>query len=875
MNRCVAVFAAAVAVLCSPVAEARRVPLGDLDGLAQICQVAADGSCAPRALVRARIDGERARAEWEAPAGTDLAGHYRARLSAFRAPLAQADFSFPPREDEVRIRFDLEIDAFWLFASSGSAEVGRGGAVLAVSNGAASLVVPEGSLSSRRTLSLGPDGAAPAAAGLVSNAFAFGPAATGLAGPVSITVAYDPARIPTGNPESAVELVQLIGGVYVPVAGAIVDAALHTVSAPSGTLGTFAALVPVTVQKVVGSGGGTVQAPGGVTLNVPTFALDSSQPITVTQTIDPAPASIPQLSPVFKFGPEGTVFAQPVTISIPFTGDPAHARLFWTRLGSATEYENLGGTVMGNLLVAQVTHFSAGFVGTGPAVRDVSGTQVNTWLTETTSTNVADDLSAPGSIEALIPDGSGGFTRIPGVGTAAGTFTIPGVPDGSYYLHSLRSFYVTTSSAPDLGGYRLGRPDVAVVDPSQLATTRTVLNVGNLNPWQQGDYLELFSWSANAFIFGVAENALTGRPAVGDTALVGLTVDETAFSNSGGANLIDGTKGDAALLIQLSTRPGLINGQPTGPLYQSVSRIFQSAPFTQGSGTTAAMGNFPAAAGDVFADASQANGLSVDLRTTQFAPMTASLHPTFTPSNPSCDPFVNPGVLPSVTFDIQVEPATGVAPGTLLTQFSGLPDMLLLNAPLSGPDLTSGTMFYGTPLAGTFNAFGTIALNCSIPLTVPGLGGAVYLNAGYRQDMAIGPLVASPIVPVMSGPQNLKINGLDFFSAQSGVGTSPTLTWQAPAIGAPSLYSVSVQRLYRDAKNRLRRAPRAIANLQTRDTSITLPQVLTVDPALPTPQFFVLTVIASSNGNPNLADAPNRGLLPDSSATALSAVMTP
>jgi len=64
---------------------------------------------------------------------------------------------------------------------------------------------------------------------------------------------------------------------------------------------------------------------------------------------------------LFRFAPEGTVFAQPVTVAIPFTGDASHARLFWTSLGSP-DFRNVGGKVVGNTLVAQITHFSSGFV---------------------------------------------------------------------------------------------------------------------------------------------------------------------------------------------------------------------------------------------------------------------------------------------------------------------------------------------------------------------------------------------------------------------------------------------------------------------------------------------------------------------------------
>lgn len=856
-------------------ASASRVPLQAARAIAQICQVAADGGCAPLAIVPAEFHHDGFRAEWNPGPGVDRAASFRARVSAFGAPLGTTTFTIPPRrgsdddqDAEVKIHIPaVAIADFWVLkASGGSAEVGRAGSGLALRDGTASLVVPAGALASRATITISKDATAPASAGLVSGAFSFSPAATTFAVPATVTIAYDPARLPAGVAESALRVVRLLNGLYLALPDSSVDTTLHTVSAPSSALGTFAASAPVVTTQVVGAGGGTVQAPGGITLILPSFATDSSQPITITQTADPAPANVPQLSPVYRFGPEGLVFAQPVTVSIPFTGDPTHARLYWTRLGS-TEYENIGGKVVGDQLVGTVTHFSSGVVGVGPAVRTVSGTQINTWLTATTSVNVADDLSAPGSVEALVPDGTGGFTSIPGVGTPTGTFAIAGVPDGLYYLRTLRSYQVTSSSAPDLGGYRLGRPDVVAADPAMLDTTKLVFNLGNLSPWQATDYMELFSFSANAFVFGVQDYVST--PFVsGDPSLNGATITERGFDDAGSANLIDGSKGDTLTLLQLSTRPSLINGQPTGPSYQSVNRIYSTTAVTQANGTTTTIGNFPTAA-DAFTDVSADNPITADVRTSQFLPVLAGLNPSFTATNPDCN-FGEPALL---TVDIQVEPATGVAAGTLLAQFSGLPDVLLFRTPLAGPDVVTGTMFYGVPLPGSVNAFGTIDIFCNVPLLVPGATSPRYLRAGYREDRAIAALLAGPVVPQLSAPQNIKVNGLDYFQAQTGIGASPTLSWTAPAIGTPAVYSLGVHRFWMNPSNQTQRS--RVASLQTAGTSITLPNLLTVDPALPTPQYFAFSLSANSNANPNLADAPNRGLLPDANAQTASALMAP
>ena len=875
-----AVVISCVTAFAAIAAEARNGSLEDIGAIAQICRLEPSGTCVPVASVPAERTEEDTSfvAKWRPPSDADRSSRFRAKLSALRAPLATAAFQLPPLEgdevdsqEEIDIPFAVSIASFWILpAGGGSARITPSGTALALADGAASLVVPAGA-APRYTVRLTPNAGAPSPAGLLSSAFSFGPETLDFKVPATVTVAYDPARIPAGSSQSEIELVQLVGGVYLAVPGSTVDLVLHSVSAPRTALGTFAASVPVVSRRVIGAAGGTVRAPGGLTLSIPTFALEENQTVTVTQTSAVGPAG--QLSPVYRFAPEGTVFARPVTVTLPFTGDASHARLFWTKLNSR-EFENVGGEAVGNTIVAQVTHFSAGVVAPGLTVRTVSGTRIDTFLTDVINRSVPVDLSAPGSVEALVPNGAGGFAVFPGTGTAAGGFTILGVPDGTYYLHTLNSYYVTTNSVLDLGGYRLGRPDLVPANPADDATTKLVFNLGNLLAWQPlNDELEFFSWGANSFIFGVEREALSGAPVAGDTALH-LTVDERAFYSGGGfLNLIDAAKGDRAVLIDLTGRVGLVAGKPTGPSYSSVSRIYEAPPFTQVPGTTTVLGNFPATAADNFTDVSQSNPVTITLRTTQFAPLLPALNPAFTASNLNCNRFV-PGSPPRMFLDIQAVPANGALQGTLLSQFSSLPDLLILRAPLYGPDMSSGTMFYGTPFRGAVSAFGLVKASCGIPFTIPGATTPVFASAHMSQNASVALLSASPVVPAISAPRSIRINGTaDFFAAQTGIGASPTLSWMPPAIGAPQVYTLTVNRLFKDAQNHTRKKP--VATLSTQTTSVTLPNLLTIDPRFPSPQYFVFALTAASNANTQFAIAPNRGELPDAAAQTLSGLMAP
>jgi hypothetical protein len=120
--------------------------------------------------------------------------------------------------------------------------------------------------------------------------------------------------------------------------------------AGSGAAGTGA-------SQMVGTQGGTVSQEG-VTLTIPSDALAADTPITIATTN--APAGYTLASAVYQFGPSGTTFAQPVTITIPLTTAVPGAHLFWSNATGG--FDDLGGTVTGMMLTAQVTHFSVGFV---------------------------------------------------------------------------------------------------------------------------------------------------------------------------------------------------------------------------------------------------------------------------------------------------------------------------------------------------------------------------------------------------------------------------------------------------------------------------------------------------------------------------------
>jgi hypothetical protein len=76
------------------------------------------------------------------------------------------------------------------------------------------------------------------------------------------------------------------------------------------------------VMQTVGSSGGTVAASDGTKVVLPAGALTADTTITITAAPNaPAPANTTQVGLAYTFGPEGTSFAQPVTVTVAI--DPA------------------------------------------------------------------------------------------------------------------------------------------------------------------------------------------------------------------------------------------------------------------------------------------------------------------------------------------------------------------------------------------------------------------------------------------------------------------------------------------------------------------------------------------------------------------------
>jgi hypothetical protein len=115
----------------------------------------------------------------------------------------------------------------------------------------------------------------------------------------------------------------------------------------------------------VGSNGGAVAAGDAAAVDIPPGALGANTPITITPTTAAAPDATDEVGTVYLFGPEGTQFEVPVTVTLAFdptllpTGDTSSDIEIFTAPAGTTTYSALATTIIDNTHVAApTTHFS-------------------------------------------------------------------------------------------------------------------------------------------------------------------------------------------------------------------------------------------------------------------------------------------------------------------------------------------------------------------------------------------------------------------------------------------------------------------------------------------------------------------------------------
>jgi hypothetical protein len=578
--------------------------------------------------------------------------------------------------------------------------------------------------------------------------------------------------------------------------------------------------------------GGTLALPGGPSLEVPVGAVDQAITLRLTRAAGPTGA----LSARYGFEPAGQVFARPVRVGLPVPTGTAAASIRWSRRGGG--FEPIGGAVVADRVVAEVTHFSEGYADADSPTRTVVGSKVNTLAAFDRIYNVGVPLGAT-TVAAWVPKLGGGWDHFPGTGYDDGVFSVPGVPKGRYLFQVAGRYVMTDQTVLDAGQLRPGRPGLVPLDLAG-APISVSLTLDGLEPWTPpggagpglGDRLDLCSPDANDWSWGV-EGPL-GLLA-GATSGAGTIDLLRTGSKLVPVNALDVGKGDRLFLLQQAERTA-----PGGQPYQAAVRSLASAPLSLAPGQ-------PGAVSGTMADVSTAASISVDW---QYDAWEAAL---VADANPSAEVMVDRF---QNRFRVVGQPG-GLAYGT--HELISKADLVALPVAPGAGRVQTGALQFGLPTQGDWGAHWIASVDRVV--RTPNLGSAFVITV---KSMGVLSETVSLTAPGLSLPRLPRAGGQDLFAPTGGVGLTPTISWGAPTIGTADVYSIQIVRLDPGAP-----VPYTyVAVLDTADTSIELPPGV-----LETGRTYLAVIRAFSRGVS--VAAPLRMQLPLAMAVQVTATFQP
>jgi hypothetical protein len=452
----------------------------------------------------------------------------------------------------------------------------------------------------------------------------------------------------------------------------------------------------------------------------------------------------------------------------------------------------------------------SGYSGAG-----ITGTRSGTYISDK-GTQVANwDLSAI-TFDAVYKYNGTAWVGSRGTGAANGTFSVPNVPPGNYYLRWGKYFIWTDSRQVDLGVPLEGRPGFQAAAPG----TQLTFDIGGLDPWQSGDDIHFYSMSTGAVRYYLDQVA---EPAPGS--------NEFNATVAYGGRLVSAAQGDVSYVLQLV---GTGNGTVT---YRHLDEMCQ-LDFTITSG---ANNTFKCNVSDLTSD----QNISVDWRRSDFESHRAQVSPIAT--------------LSLTRLFVQHQPG-----GTAHGYWNDAPILLRYFPTADVTDKDTGSMEYVDPFEGgavvgrVYHYYNVgYVLPGATPLTIP---------AYIENQVTVQALDSGAVRPLVSPPTNPTINGVSAFTAQQGIGPTPTLSWGPPSRGTATAYWVFIYEIFNNAgKTDFTTA----ATLITKGTSLEVPSGI-----LAPGKQYIFEFRAYHSPTIDHTRAPFRREFPRGRAEALSAIAT-
>jgi|HubBroStandDraft_2_1064218.scaffolds.fasta_scaffold13219_3 hypothetical protein len=421
------------------------------------------------------------------------------------------------------------------------------------------------------------------------------------------------------------------------------------------------------------------------------------------------------------------------------------------------------------------------------------------------------------TVQVLVPNLVGGYDTYSSTVAQDGTFSIPNVPAGSFWLMSVWTKLWTSSSAINLGSNYWGG-----CHPESLsgAGTSLQISVNGLNPWQYTDYFYL-----------IVPNAPLGPPWVPPaTGATSLAIADP----SGNLTLLNAADGDNAYAAQLVT--ATYGDIP----FQSLQQFSGPLPVTIQNGIVNSLST-------TLQSEPEANTVDANVHGSAFAALHSSM---------SRGPI---GVTsPGDNFRIGIT-ADNIGPTS-----NGL--YLVLASHAFSSDTDAGDVPFANPYPPSWTPFVDYYDSVTQNLTPPGATSPFPMGLFNRVVTTQFPTASNPIAPLVGPALNPQINGVNLFQDQRINGTTPTLSWQPPALGTAQIYFIAVQEFQLTNGNP---SLQLKAQLYTTNTSMPVPQGL-----LTSGNSYCFVIESLDRKNLDGTVAPYLETFPEGAADLVSGVIT-
>jgi hypothetical protein len=544
----------------------------------------------------------------------------------------------------------------------------------------------------------------------------------------------------------------------------------------NAAIGSDAATFSITSAKVADTGSYTVTVS-----NSAGFVDSETAYVTINAIADGSPRIIASPASVTA------LVGQTVTFQVGAVGDP-DLHFAWKKNGTTTV-----GTDDPTLTFGSVGYSDAGTYtvtvsnGAGSAVslpatltvtsssKEITGSRLWTFLPFNAVSGTITPVSEPATppdplayIRVQLLDG----TSIPGTfDSGTGNYSVLGIPASGnvWVVRGNYDYILTPKTSVDLGTFQGGRADIT----SPTTQTNLMLNTTGLSPWlvdgDDSNYLDdlvLYDYNSHTD-FWPLENALSALPHSGDTAL-------NAFTSNlqWNANLIDTTKGDAPALAQLTET---YFGSGPGSLGATViTKEFKPSPLTIADGVTATIGG-------TFADVPQSTAVNINFNGAEFNTYN-------TPVNPH-----------AATYDHRARMRVLDAPGFSTYGFQGIARYSMgiygTTSNYSGGSQPAPALPLG------FERAVMLEMRHYVELTAPDAIQPYRFRLNTRTYTLDLPTDVAPLRPALTPIQAPKIEGATLFDNQTISSLTPTISWDAPALGTPAGYAITVWEISRNLEN--------------------------------------------------------------------------